>query len=133
MTPAHPPLPTASNLPFQSFGSQISTLMSESAEGVSVAATRQNSGTLYSFPTGTTSARVIAVPFSTNFARSAQGTARAGAADGRSAAARARARIVIGVSLDERPDASPRSPGVHAGGNLEPLRHDADDDGAAVV
>src|SRR3954465_4658296 len=42
MTPAHPPLPTAWNLPFQfSAGSQTSTAMSESADGFSVAATRQ--------------------------------------------------------------------------------------------
>src|SRR3954465_15956434 len=42
MTPAHPPLPTAWNLPFQfSAGSQTSTAMSEYADGFSVAATRQ--------------------------------------------------------------------------------------------
>src|SRR5206468_4140078 len=46
MTPAHPPLPTAWNLRFHpELGSHISTLMSESFDGVSVAATRQNSGT----------------------------------------------------------------------------------------
>ena len=45
--PAQPPLPTAWNLPFQSAaGSQTSTLMSESLVGLSVAATRQNSGRL---------------------------------------------------------------------------------------
>src|SRR5882724_1014558 len=50
MLPAHAPLPTASNLPFHpppppaNVGSQISILMSESLEGVSVAATRQNGG-----------------------------------------------------------------------------------------
>src|SRR5215813_5626485 len=45
MVPAQPPLPTAWNFPFQSeAGSQTSILMSESGEGVSVAATRQNAG-----------------------------------------------------------------------------------------
>ena len=42
MVPFHPPLPTARSLPFQPVvGSQTSTLMSESAEGRNVAATRQ--------------------------------------------------------------------------------------------
>src|SRR5579863_4569994 len=45
MEPAHPPLPTASYLRFQFVsGIQISTLMSESGVGFSVAATRQNGG-----------------------------------------------------------------------------------------
>src|SRR5438874_6775710 len=45
MFPAHAPLPTASSLPFQpEAGSQTSILISESLEGVSVAATRQNGG-----------------------------------------------------------------------------------------
>src|SRR5215813_126852 len=45
MFPAQPPLPTAWNFPFHSeAGSQTSTLMSESDEGVSVAATRQKAG-----------------------------------------------------------------------------------------
>src|SRR6476659_4934794 len=45
MLPAHAPLPTASSFPFQpDTGSQTSILMSESDEGVSVAATRQNGG-----------------------------------------------------------------------------------------
>jgi hypothetical protein len=45
MVPAQPPLPTAWNLPFHAgAGSQTSILMSESAEGVSVAATRQKAG-----------------------------------------------------------------------------------------
>src|SRR6185369_6883863 len=46
MTPAHPPPPTNSNLPFQFSGSQTSILMSESALGFSVAATRQSAGTV---------------------------------------------------------------------------------------
>src|SRR5207302_2012671 len=42
---AQPPLPTAWNLPFHAWaGSQTSILMSESDEGVSVAATRQKVG-----------------------------------------------------------------------------------------
>ena len=45
MLPFQPPLPTARNLPFQpDAGSQTSILMSESAVGLSVAATRQNAG-----------------------------------------------------------------------------------------
>src|SRR5687767_13488243 len=45
MLPAHPPLPTPRNLPFQpSLGIQTSILMSESRVGVSVAATRQKAG-----------------------------------------------------------------------------------------
>src|SRR6185436_8915134 len=50
MFPAQPPLPTACSLPFHpppppaTAGSQISILMSESLDGVSVAATRQNAG-----------------------------------------------------------------------------------------
>src|SRR5580765_320698 len=46
IVPAHPPLPTAWNLPFHPVnGSQTSTLMSESLDGRIVAATRQNAGT----------------------------------------------------------------------------------------
>src|SRR5712691_5892200 len=45
MTPAHPPLPTAWNFPFQpDAGIQTSILMSESLDGFSVAATRQKGG-----------------------------------------------------------------------------------------
>src|SRR5712691_10752933 len=45
IVPAHPPLPTACNLPFQpEAGSQTSILMSESLVGFRVAATRQNAG-----------------------------------------------------------------------------------------
>src|SRR5688572_25386608 len=45
IVPAHPPLPTARNLPFHpDAGNQISVLMSESLDGVSVAVTRQNGG-----------------------------------------------------------------------------------------
>src|SRR5579862_140411 len=47
MKPAQPPLPTDWSLPFQpETGSQTSILMSESLEGLNVAATRQNSGSL---------------------------------------------------------------------------------------
>src|SRR6185295_3736896 len=43
--PFQPPLPTMRNLPFQPLaGSHTSILMSESAVGLSVAATRQNAG-----------------------------------------------------------------------------------------
>src|SRR5687768_9906073 len=45
MLPAQPPLPTAWNFPFQpDAGNHTSILISESVLGVSVAATRQNSG-----------------------------------------------------------------------------------------
>src|SRR5262245_59096229 len=45
MFPAQPPLPTAWNFPFHPWaGSQTSILMSESDDGVSVAATRQKAG-----------------------------------------------------------------------------------------
>ena len=45
MLPFQPPLPIAWNLPFQpAAGSHTSILMSESADGLSVAATRQNAG-----------------------------------------------------------------------------------------
>src|SRR2546428_4161369 len=47
IVPAHPPLPTAKNLPFHpDAGSQISVLMSESLLGVNVAVTRQKAGRL---------------------------------------------------------------------------------------
>src|SRR6266545_6297005 len=45
MVPAHPPFPTASNFLFHpDSGIQISTLISESLDGLSVAAMRQNAG-----------------------------------------------------------------------------------------
>src|SRR5437867_3023281 len=47
MTPAHPPLPTAWNFPFQfSAGSHTSIAISESADGRSTAATRQCAGNM---------------------------------------------------------------------------------------
>src|SRR6185369_9887064 len=48
MVPAHPPLPTAWNLPFHAelSGNQTSILMSESGDGVSVTPTRQNAGSI---------------------------------------------------------------------------------------
>src|SRR5437867_5322337 len=47
IVPAHPPLPTAKNLPFHpDAGNQISVLMSESLLGVNVAVTRQKAGRL---------------------------------------------------------------------------------------
>src|SRR5438876_10171003 len=74
MVPAQPALPTAWNFAFQSAaGSQTSILMSESDEGVSVAATRQNFGSWLNCgaaglvpgkvnaPAGTIWARVIEV------------------------------------------------------------------------
>src|SRR5262245_31609216 len=75
MLPAQPPLPTAWNFPFHPVaGSQTSILMSESDDGVSVAATRQKAGRRLNCctaagaipgrvkpPAGTIWARVIAV------------------------------------------------------------------------
>src|SRR5580658_7299123 len=54
MTPAQPPLPTASYFWFQSAaGSQTSILISESLDGLRVAVTRQNAGrSLYGFAPG---------------------------------------------------------------------------------
>src|SRR6266850_2973583 len=48
MLPAHPPLPTACSFPFQpeEAGNQTSIVISESLDGFSVAATRQNAGRL---------------------------------------------------------------------------------------
>src|SRR3954471_1349740 len=47
MLPAHAPLPTACSLPFHpEAGSHTSILMSESVDGVNVAATRQKAGRL---------------------------------------------------------------------------------------
>src|ERR1041385_8722632 len=80
MVPAQAPLPTDCRFPFQAdSGSQTSILISESVEGVSVAATRQNDGRFLNdwgcFPLGagkgdvnapaaTSSATVMAVFFS---------------------------------------------------------------------
>src|SRR5919201_6145864 len=77
MMPLHPPLPTASNLPFHpDAGIHTSILMSESADGESVAVTRQNAGSVataagggapgpdvgsVSFPASTASALEIVV------------------------------------------------------------------------
>src|ERR1700722_17681811 len=95
MEPAHPPFPTASYFRFQfASGSQISTLMSESAVGFNVAATRQNDGRYLRLaartlaegspgpgrkpsggvnsPGGTTCASVMAASGRTNFASVSQ-------------------------------------------------------------
>src|ERR1051325_8330714 len=53
MLPDHPPFPTAWNLPFHpDAGNQTSILMSESFDGASVAATRQNAGRFLKFGAG---------------------------------------------------------------------------------
>src|SRR5437867_8185501 len=82
MLPLNAPFPTAWNLPFQfAAGIQTSTLMSESGDGVSVTATRQNDGSdrnAFSWsgglnaPASTVSATVIFALGSASFARSAQ-------------------------------------------------------------
>src|SRR6185503_10926157 len=114
MTPAQPPLPTAWNLPFHPLaGSHTSTLMSESLVGVSVAATRQNSGRpLYGFgpraaappggancPAGTSWASVTLASLSAVPANASHVAAATGLADrhARNAMVQARARLVIDV------------------------------------
>src|SRR5262245_55140264 len=96
MLPLQPPLPTAWNLPFQpEAGIQTSILMSESADGLSVAATRQNAGRSLNdggeplagikpgklkAPAATGSARVMVVSGRGREARLWQVAARAGTA-----------------------------------------------------
>src|SRR5437870_4397182 len=101
MVPAQPPLPTASNLPFQfSDGSQASISISESEDGFSTAATRHRAGRLsgggagagprppaaaaggppagvgiVSGPAGTSSAAVMMVPGSASDFRLSHGAA----------------------------------------------------------
>src|SRR6266850_2315479 len=59
MTPAQPPLPTAWNFPFQAAaGSHTSIRMSESDDGLSVAATRQKAGSWRNWGTGAVPGRV---------------------------------------------------------------------------
>ena len=87
MSPAQPPLPTAWNLPFQpDDGIHTSTLMSESADGFSVAATRHTAtgfanpcaafdrplGGLENAPAGTSSALVMVVFDALNESRLSQ-------------------------------------------------------------
>src|SRR5579863_9078628 len=107
MEPAHPPLPTASYLRFQFVsGIQISTLMSESGVGFSVAAIRQNEGSSLSAavsalaegspgpgrkpsggansPAGTDCASVTAASGSANLASASQEDGAAFATSGRS-------------------------------------------------
>src|SRR5579884_255942 len=98
MTPAQPPFPTAWNLPFHPFaGNHTSTLMSESAVGLIVTTTRQNSGSsLYGLapvpppcrspgaencPAGMTCAIVMAVSFNTSFDKLSHEEPNAGAAE----------------------------------------------------
>ena len=93
MTPAHAPLPTAWNFPFQSTtGSQTSILISESLVGFSVALTRQNAGSVakgantgppgpssrLNAPDATIVAPVTAPPGSVSAFRSSQGADAAG-------------------------------------------------------
>src|SRR5580704_4715391 len=52
MLPAHAPLPTDSSFPFQPAGIQTSILISESAVGFSVAATRHRAGRFPKFGAG---------------------------------------------------------------------------------
>src|SRR5687768_15474958 len=132
MMPAQPPLPTAWYLPFQpSEGSHTSTLMSESDDGVSVAATRQwagsNSGGTAGAPprppagaaaagapparpgctkgpAGTSSADVIVTFGNASDLRLAQGVAaQAGAASSRADSAQS-TRVVMDILPSEAPD-----------------------------
>src|SRR3989442_6525403 len=93
MIPAQPPFPTASNFWFQvSAGSQISIAISESDDGFSSAATRQNAGTIrrpgcagpgwvggLNSPAGTSSAIVIVVLGNESDFRPAHGVAASAA------------------------------------------------------
>src|SRR6185436_7022854 len=88
IAPLNAPFPTAWSFPFQfAAGSQTSILMSESLDGFSVAATRQNAGSVLAAspprppprapgcvkpPAGTACARVIAVLGSVNDIRLSQ-------------------------------------------------------------
>lgn len=93
MLPAQPPLPTASNLPFQLVaGSQTSILMSESGDGVRVAVTRQKAGRVVKglgprpgaggvkAPAATVWAAVMVVVGSLRLVSVVQSTARRGSA-----------------------------------------------------
>src|SRR5437868_3664284 len=93
MLPAHPPLPTARNLPFQfCAGIHNSIAMCESADGASVATTRQNSGSCLNdafwraapgtenAPAATDCADVIFTPGNAREVRLSQLAAAAGAA-----------------------------------------------------
>src|SRR5262249_62006743 len=100
MLPANPPLPTPWNLPFQfEAGSQTSTWMLESAEGLMTSATRQKAGTLgiggpsggVKDPAGTDCAVVTVAPGSVSSERPAHGVAAAEA----EAARRMRGRSFI--------------------------------------
>src|SRR5947199_3332232 len=94
MAPLHPPFPAAWNAPFQpDAGIQTSILISESAEGLMVAATRHNAGSVpsavaragggvdagsVSLPASTASAVVIVVFGSLNDCRASQEPAACG-------------------------------------------------------
>src|ERR1700704_3868275 len=93
MFPAHPPLPTARNFPFQfCVGIHSSISMCESEDGVSVATTRQNSGSCLNVgfclaapgtenvPGGTDCAAVILTPGNARDVRLSQLPVVAGAA-----------------------------------------------------
>jgi hypothetical protein len=61
MDPSNPPLPTAWNLPFQfASGIHTSTLISESGDGLNVAATRQNAGSCLKMAFGCADPRPVA-------------------------------------------------------------------------
>src|SRR5580693_6009194 len=77
MEPVHPPFPLASSLPFQLWaGSQTSILISESLEGLRVAATRQYAGRVTKgLPAAIGCANVMDVLGSASFCRSSQDAA----------------------------------------------------------
>src|ERR1700761_30537 len=93
MVPAKPPLPCPRYLPFHPVsGSQISTLMSESGAGLSIAMTRQNAGKFFAeaggavepggmnAPAATGCVDVMVVSASLSVARLSQVAAKAGVA-----------------------------------------------------
>ncbi len=127
MVPVNAPLPTAWNFPFQAIvGSHTSILMSESLDGLSVAATRQNAGRSLAGwaapprpaggvkpPAGTASARVMVAsgslidPRLSHDPAAASGTGAATSALNASDAAETRAKTAntrfIVRSLGEQP------------------------------
>ena len=125
MLPAHPPLPTPWNFPFQPCsGIQTSILMSESRVGVRVAATRQNAGSFAAaggtappgpcgenWPAPTTMACVTVTFVSDSDLRLSQVAADAGNASVRTAMLAAAAPAVVEILMTAY--CAPRRRGCH--------------------
>src|SRR5262245_47102082 len=130
MFPAQPPLPTAWNFPFHPrAGSQTSTLMSESDDGLSVAATRQKAGRPLNCctavgpipgrakpPAGTTCANVIEVSGSARddkLSHAAALRARPYISVARSTAHDPPVTILIAPPLRFAPESDDETAGIH--------------------